>query len=94
MSKLHNIPKLALYHYQSCPFCAWTRSALGSMDLDVELRDIQKNDQFRKELIQGGGRRQVPSLRIEEHGEVNWLYESGDIVRYLQQLTKSQVKSA
>ena len=33
----------------------------------------------------GGGKRQVPCLRIEATpGEVQWLYESMDIIAYLQ----------
>ena len=36
------------------------------------------------DLIAGGGKSQVPCLRIEtENGDVRWLYESIDIVRYL-----------
>jgi len=36
------------------------------------------------DLIAGGGKSQVPCLRIEgENGEVRWMYESTDIVRYL-----------
>jgi glutathione S-transferase len=36
------------------------------------------------DLIAGGGKDQVPCLRIEnDDGDVRWLYESIDIVRYL-----------
>lgn len=36
------------------------------------------------ELIAGGGKSQVPCLRIENQaGEASWLYESIDIIRYL-----------
>jgi glutathione S-transferase len=38
------------------------------------------------ELIEQGGKRQVPCLRItKEDGEVEWLYESKEIRRYLQE---------
>jgi len=34
--------------------------------------------------MQGGGKTQVPCLRIEQAGgEVEWMYESDDIIRYL-----------
>jgi glutathione S-transferase len=37
-------------------------------------------------LLQGGGKVQTPCLRIAgEDGQVRWMYESGDIIRYLQQ---------
>ena len=36
------------------------------------------------DLIAGGGKSQVPCLRIEdENGDVHWMYESIDIIRYL-----------
>ena len=45
-------------------------------------------DKFDREayddLIRGGGRGTVPCLRIErDTGDVEWLYESVDIVEYL-----------
>lgn len=94
MTKLTGFPDLALYHYQSCPYCAWTRDSLSYWDLNVELRDIQKHQAFRKELIRGGGKPQVPCLRIEKDGEVSWLYESADITRYLQQISTANAESA
>ncbi|MBU2955938.1 glutaredoxin family protein [Marinobacter sp. F3R08] len=73
-----------LYHYRACPFCAFTRSALKHIDINVEERDIAKEPAYRKELIQGGGKAQVPCLRIDSDGDIQWLYESRDIVRFLQ----------
>lgn len=36
------------------------------------------------ELTSGGGKFQVPCLRIESaDGKVRWMYESIDIIRYL-----------
>jgi len=41
----------------------------------------------RSDLIQGGGRSQVPCLKIEStSGEIEWMYESDDIIRYLRQV--------
>ncbi|TYC62474.1 glutaredoxin [Marinobacter sp. BW6] len=74
----------SLYHYRACPFCAYTRSAMKHIDIAVEERDIARNPAYRAELIKGGGRAQVPCLRIESNGKVRWLYESQDIVHYLQ----------
>ena len=79
------IKNLALYHYQSCPFCGITREAIQYMGgLNIEQRDILKEPEYRKELIQGGGKSQVPCLKIEtENGTIQWLYESRDIIQYL-----------
>ncbi|RKR78880.1 glutaredoxin family protein [Marinobacter nauticus] len=84
MSVSSQTTSFSLYHYRSCPFCAYTRSAMKHIDIKVEERDIARNPVYRAELIKGGGRAQVPCLRIESNEEVRWLYESQDIVRFLQ----------
>lgn len=84
MSASSRSTTFSLYHYRSCPFCAFTRSALKHIDINVEERDIAKNPAYRTELLQGGGKAQVPCLRIDSEGAVRWLYESQDIVHYLQ----------
>ena len=84
MSVSSQTTSFSLYHYRSCPFCAYTRSAMKHIDIEVEERDIARNPAYRAELIKGGGRAQVPCLRIESNEEVRWLYESQEIVRFLQ----------
>lgn len=80
-----SLKSLSLYHYPSCPFCAVTRQAMSGTELDIELRDIRKNPQHRSTLVQQGGKSQVPCLRIETtEGKVQWLYESADIIRFIQ----------
>ncbi len=77
---------LALYQFHSCPFCIITRRTMRRLGLNIELRDAQNDPQWRQELIEQGGKRQVPCLRIRnEDGKVEWLYESKDIKRYLEQ---------
>ncbi len=78
--------KLALYHYDSCPYCAKTRKAICDLGLDVEYKNIELNHQNRIDLFEGGKKKQVPCLRIEQaKGEVHWLYESEHIINYLAQ---------
>ncbi|WP_457673441.1 glutaredoxin family protein [Thiolapillus sp.] len=77
---------LALYQYAACPFCVKTRRAIRRLGLNIELRDAKNNPEFRRELEQQGGKQQVPCLRIENgDGSVTWMYESGDIIDWLQQ---------
>lgn len=76
---------LALYHFTTCPFCVRVRRAVKKMGLPLELRNIHKSAEHRTELAQGGGSTQVPCLRIDSDGDVRWLYESADIVDYLQE---------
>ncbi len=78
---------LSLYQLFACPFCVKTRRALHRLNVDVEIKDIGKQPQFRTELEQGGGKVMVPCLKIEEEGGVRWLYESSDIIEFLEQRT-------
>lgn len=75
---------LSLYEYALCPFCVKVRRAIRRLGLNIERRDAKNNTLFRRELEQQGGKQQVPCLRIEEaDGQISWLYESRDIVTYL-----------
>lgn len=77
--------KLTLYQFRTCPFCIKVRRCMKQLALNIELRDTQKNQQHRQELIEGGGEVKVPCLRIiHDDGRVEWMYESGDIISYLQ----------
>ncbi len=81
---------LSLYQLPSCPFCVKVRRTMKREGLNIELRNINQKNNFREELIREGGKRTVPCLRIEKpDGEVQWLYESKDVVVHLQQLVKA-----
>ncbi len=76
---------LALYYFATCPFCRRVLAALDGLDVDVELRNIHEQDQYRDELVAARGRATVPVLRIESpDGDVRWMPESRDIVKYLE----------
>lgn len=74
---------LALYQFQACPFCVKTRRAMHRLNLPIALRDVKKDPEHREGLLAGGGRIKVPCLRIEEEGRTAWMYESNDIIAYL-----------
>jgi len=74
----------ALYYYDQCPFCQMVLREMRNLPVQVELKNTMKDPQNRQDLIQGGGRSTVPCLRItDENNQVQWLYESRDIVQYL-----------
>jgi glutaredoxin len=76
--------KLSLYQFEGCPFCIKVRRKIKRLNLNIDLRDAQFNPSFKKELIEQGGQFQTPCLRIvNEDATVQWLYESSDIVSYL-----------
>lgn len=77
---------LALYQFTTCPFCIKVRQEMRRLSLNIELRDARNDAVHRDTLLHGGGKAQVPCLRIAEaDGSRRWLYESGDIVVYLRE---------
>jgi glutathione S-transferase len=77
----------ALYYYDQCPFCQMVLREIRKTDVQIELMNTLTNPKNRQDLIQGGGKATVPCLRIkDESGNVQWMYESGDIAQYLKKL--------
>tara|TARA_A100001011_G_C13759478_1_gene614649 strand:- start:162 stop:536 length:375 start_codon:yes stop_codon:yes gene_type:complete len=81
---------LTLYQFHRCPFCVKVRRELTRLQLPIPLKNSNENGDYRKELVNGGGKPQVPCLRIEEDNKVTWLYESKEIIAYLQQRFSTQ----
>tara|TARA_R110002126_G_scaffold8953_14_gene41184 strand:- start:2447 stop:2845 length:399 start_codon:yes stop_codon:yes gene_type:complete len=78
--------QLALYQFTACPFCIKVRKEIARLGLNIEKRNAQHNQQHRNELAVAGGKIKVPCLRIAADGQpTQWLYESADIIDYLQQ---------
>ena len=78
------VKELALYEFSSCPYCARVRNFVLAEGKQIELRDVQGNSVYLEELIGATGSTMVPCLRIEdEHGSVQWMHESSDIIDYL-----------
>ena len=77
---------VTLYQFLTCPFCIKVRRAIKRLSLKIETRDVQRDPQSREQLLLGGGRIKVPCLRVTDaDGKVTWLYESEDIVAFLEQ---------
>ena len=76
---------LALYQFELCPFCIRTRRRIHRLGLNIETRDARNDPTWKQELVEQGGKYQVPCLRIAgDDGGVEWLYESADINQYLE----------
>lgn len=81
---------LTLYQYDYCPFCVKVRRFMSEHNIEIPLKDTLMDPSVRDELIELGGKGQVPALRI---GDVV-LYESDDIIRWLQEnIVIKQAKS-
>ncbi|MBE0483309.1 MAG: glutathione S-transferase N-terminal domain-containing protein [Bacterioplanes sp.] len=75
----------ALYYYDSCPFCQRVLHALPNVKVAVEQRNVLKNPEFRQQQAKATGRTTVPCLLIQDdQGKEQWLFESADIIRFLQ----------
>lgn len=75
--------KHSLYYSKYCYFCQKVLMFLRGQDhLNIELRSTS-DPQFASELMQGGGKTQVPCLLIEADAQEKWMYESDDIIAYL-----------
>ena len=76
---------LVLYQFKTCPFCIKVKRNNKRLSLNIETRDAQHNSIYREELLKGGGQIKVPCLKIiDEKGKDRWMYESDDIMEYLQ----------
>ena len=71
---------LVLYMFESCPYCQRVLHAANKLGYEIPRRDIRKDPAALAELVKVGGSRQVPCLFIGGKP----LYESADIIRYLQ----------
>jgi len=72
--------ELILYYYPTCPYCRKVTKFINKNGLDeIELKNINQDQKAEAELIEVGGKRQVPCLFID--GDP--LYESNDIINWL-----------
>jgi glutathione S-transferase len=77
--------KHTLYYSKYCFFCQKVLMVLRGHQHQIQLASTSESDN-RSVLINGGGKGQVPCLRIESaEGDVQWMYESDDILRYVRQ---------
>lgn len=75
---------MALYQFNQCPFCVKTRRSIRRLALNIEKRDARNNPKWNQELINAGGKYQVPCLKVTtDDGAVEWMYEATVINKYL-----------
>ncbi len=73
------ISSIILYIKPTCPYCQKVLSVLQQLGKEVEIRDISRDEQSKSELIQIGGKKQVPCIVIDGKAK----YESVDIIQWL-----------
>ena len=83
-TKINNITSAyKLYQYNACPFCVKVRRFFKRESLNIYLVDA-KQESYKQELIQNGGKQKVPCLKVElKNKPVRWIYESKDIIEFI-----------
>jgi len=74
---------LTLYYKPSCPFCQRVLQVSDNLGVQFELKDISESEEALAELLEKGGKQQVPYLVDDERGVA--MYESGDIIEYVRE---------
>ena len=72
---------LILYYKPTCPYCKKVQRFMGKNGIDIEMRNIDENESIKNELIEKGGKNQVPCLLIDGKA----MYESSVIIDYLKE---------
>lgn len=72
-----------LYYKPTCPFCQRVLQMGENLGVEFDLKDIVANEEFAAELLEKGGKRQVPFLVDTETGAS--MYESSDIIDYIRE---------
>lgn len=83
-SILNNSKSLELFEFNACPFCIKVRRFMKKNNINIDLKDAKNNMEQRNELLNNGGKIQVPCLKISKNESTQWLYESSDIIKYLE----------
>lgn len=71
---------LTLYYKETCPFCQRVMQMAENLGVEFDLKDIEE-EAFAAELIEKGGKSQVPFL-VDAEKDVS-MYESADIIDYI-----------
>lgn len=82
--------KHTLYFSKYCYFCQKVLFKIKGKSHQIELRSISEPEHL-QELSKGGGKTQVPCLKIEsvkiesndKAAPATWMYESDDILQYI-----------
>jgi glutaredoxin len=69
-----------LFTYPNCPYCVKVRAAFEEIDLEYEEVNAERGTEGSDELVELGGKQQVPFLVVED----TMMYESDEIIEYAQ----------
>lgn len=64
-----------------CPYCQKVENFMKENDIEIEIVNIDQDRESMRELIDNGGKRQIPCL----YHDGEYLYESDDIIEFLRE---------
>lgn len=71
-----------IYTRDFCPFCRKVKAYVEENGIEVEWKNLGENPELKDELMELGGKTQVPFLFDSETDAQ--MYESDDIIAYLE----------
>ncbi len=74
---------LSLYYKPTCPFCQRVLQMAENLKVELDLKNISEDETARTELIEKGGKQQVPYL-VDTEKDIS-MYESSDIIDYIRE---------
>ncbi len=83
-----------LYCSELCGFCHRVRRYMAGAGWEFPIVDTLRDRGARAALVEGGGKATVPCLKITRGDEVIWMYESLDIIDYLESQRTAQASGA
>ena len=75
------VKDMEIYEFKACPFVR-VRRFMKKNNISITIKDARRNKDFADELLNGGGKLQVPCLKIGGD-KIRWMYESKDIIIFL-----------
>ncbi len=69
------------------------RRHLKYLNIPVTIKSLNRCNAYQKELLNGGGRAQVPCLRIESKDGTRWIYDRVEIMAYLNRKFEPKCKA-
>lgn len=74
---------LTLYYKESCPFSPRVIQMADNLKVDLEMKDVSEDSAALDELLEKGGKEQVPFL-VDSEKDVS-MYETSDIIDYMRE---------
>ncbi len=84
---------ISLYDLDFCSRSVKVRRHLKYLNIPVTIKSLNRCNAYQKELLHGGGRAQVPCLRIEGKDGTRWIYDIAEIMAYLNRKFQPKYKT-